>query len=274
MTVSAFFDLFLEELRQNEQMWTYYKFLTDPKKLLFRKAYFCQRLQYVLDHIGTKEQATWDCGSGYGTTALFLAMNGYKVYGSTMEFYFDELEARKKYWAAYGDSSLFECVYENILDSNYKQRFDTIILQDTLHHLEPIHDALAILHNAIKPNGKLLVLEENGSNIIQNAKLFLRRGLKKTVTYRDERLGKTLTFGNENIRSLGKWRSLLAHHGFDIDDKTTSFIRLYPPSLFKSYEYTISKEQAIASKSSLLRKYFYFGINFCCHVHDQHAPAH
>jgi SAM-dependent methyltransferase len=266
MTVSTFFDLFLEELRQNERMWIYYKFLKDPGKLNFRKAYFCQRLQYVLDHVGPKEQAIWDCGSGYGTTALFLAMNGYRVYGSTLEYYFNELDARRKYWSAYGDTSLFECVYENILDTSYRQKFNTIILQDTLHHLEPIHDALEIVNQAVKPGGKLIVLEENGANIVQNAKLLLRRGFKKTITYNDVRLGKTITFGNENIRGLQRWKSLLATRGFAIDDATIEHIRFYSPYRFSNYETTRMKEKALAEKFPLLRKYFYFGINFCCNI--------
>lgn len=262
MTVSHFFDLFLEELRQNERMWEYYKFLKDPKKLNFRKSYFCQRLQYVLDRVGPKEQSIWDSGSGYGTTALFLAMNGYRVLGSTMEYYFDELEARRTYWSAYGDTSLFECVYEDIFDTQYEQKFDTIILQDTLHHLEPIDAALMILHKAVKPGGKLLVLEENGSNIIQNTKLLLRRGFNRTVTYHDNRLNKTIQFGNENIRSLKKWNSLLQKGGFITDSSTIEHIRLLPASMFSDYDDAIKKERSLAGRYTVLRRFFYFGINF------------
>ena len=45
MTVDAFFELFLEELKQNNTLQTYYKFLNDSSGFYFRKAYFVQRLQ-------------------------------------------------------------------------------------------------------------------------------------------------------------------------------------------------------------------------------------
>src|SRR5436190_4846706 len=134
MTVDKFFDLFLEELGNNKNLWRYYKFLDSPKKFIFRKAYFCQRLQYIADNIGNKDQNIWDCGCGYGTTALFLAMNGYKVYGTTLEFYFEEINKRKDFWKQYGNTDLFEAVYEDLSTSIYEKKFDTVILQDTLHH--------------------------------------------------------------------------------------------------------------------------------------------
>ena len=262
ITVDKFFTLFLEELEQNKRLWPYYKFLQDPKKLKFRN--FCQRLQYLIDNIGTKEQSIWDCGCGYGTTALFLAMNGYRVFGTTLEFYFAEIDARKKFWSKYGDGSLFECTYEDIYSTNYVNRFHTIILQDTLHHLEPIGKALSIIKSSLKENGRLLVLEENGLNPIQNIKLFLRRGFKKTISHYDEILDRTILMGNENIRGINKWKSIMKLHGFVVDDRSIQFIRLYPPFMFRDYEETISRELLLASKYPLLKSILYFGINFCC----------
>ena len=56
MTVPDFFELFLEELKTNKTLWYYYKFLSDPKRLGFRKAYFCQRLEYIRHMIGAPGQ--------------------------------------------------------------------------------------------------------------------------------------------------------------------------------------------------------------------------
>src|SRR4051812_13710210 len=105
MSVEEFFDLFLEELKQNKALWDYYKFLANPKRMPFRKAYFCQRLQYILDHVGEKDQEIWDFGCGYGTTAIFLALNGYKISGSTLEYYYKEIDNRRKFWSEFGDLS-------------------------------------------------------------------------------------------------------------------------------------------------------------------------
>jgi SAM-dependent methyltransferase len=265
MTVPDFFELFLEELRSDQTLWYYYKFLADPKKLGFRKAYFCQRLQYIMDHIGSKEQAIWDCGCGYGTTALFLAMNGYHVHGTTLEFYFREIEKRKQYWRRFGNVDLFNAVYEDIYSSNYTNQFDTILVQDTLHHLEPIDKALKVLHHALKNNGKLLVVEENGGNIIQNIKLIRQRGFNKVVEVYDESLQKTVVFGDENIRSLSQWKKILRNDGFSIETDSVEHIRLLPPASFASdYQNAIVRERKLVKKT-LLRKYFYFGINFMAH---------
>jgi hypothetical protein len=62
--------------------------LENPASFEFRKSYVTQRLHYILDHLPTPDAAIWDCGCGYGTTAIFLALNGYKVHGTTLEFYF------------------------------------------------------------------------------------------------------------------------------------------------------------------------------------------
>ena len=262
MSVSEFFELFLEELKADKTLWYYYKFLADPKKLGFRKAYFCQRLQYVLDNTGRTDQIIWDCGCGYGTTALFLAMNGYRVQGSTLEFYFKEIEKRKQYWSRFGDASLFEARYEDIYSCRYSDQFDTIILQDTLHHLEPLDPALEILHQALRQDGKLLIVEENGANIIQNVKLLRQRGFNKKVEVFDESLQKTVVFADESIRPLRQWEKLLLKKGFTVQKTSVQYIRFLPPQSFlKAYSDAIKKEQRLAGKR-LLTRYFYFGVNF------------
>jgi len=102
ITVEVFFNLFIEELKQNKNLRTYYKFLNNSSGLEFRKAYFCQRLQYIYDNIGEKTSKIWDCGCGYRTTAIFLALNGIATNGSTLEFYYQEIPKRLEYWKKYG----------------------------------------------------------------------------------------------------------------------------------------------------------------------------
>ena len=65
----------------------------------------------------TQREAIWDCGCGYGTTCIFLALNGIETYGTTLEFYFETVQKRKEYWSRYGDTSLFTCTYENLFDN-------------------------------------------------------------------------------------------------------------------------------------------------------------
>jgi SAM-dependent methyltransferase len=265
MTVEKFFELFLIELKDNPQLWRYYKFHTDDSvsNFEFRKAYFCQRLQYILDHIDRKDARIWDCGCGYGTTALFLAMNGIAVYGSTLEFYYKEIPARLKYWSQYGDSSLFTSSYTNVFDENAVDgSYDIIIVQDTLHHLEPIDEALKIFNKALASNGKIISVEENGSNLIQRLKLFKQRGYKLVIEYHDEKLNKTILLGNENIRGLNKWKNILADASFRVDD--VNYVRFFLPHKFNGSNTSelIAREQKIWKNNSFLREYFFFGLNY------------
>lgn len=264
MGVEEFFEIFLIELKENKNLQGYYKLHADRKSFLFRKAYLCQRLQYIRDNIGQSGQAIWDCGCGYGTTALFLAMNNHRVFGTTLEFYAAEIEKRKIYWSQFGDTSLFEYQYADLFESRFTDAFDTIVLQDTLHHLEPVEAALLILEKSLRKNGQLLVTEENGSNIIQNLKLLKQRGLKKTITIYDDRLQKQVLFGNENIRSLKKWETLFGAAGLKIDNASVGYIRYFLPPFIREQplETLTRKEEVIAHRYPLLKNYFFFGINF------------
>ncbi|RZK14174.1 MAG: class I SAM-dependent methyltransferase [Hymenobacter sp.] len=265
MTVSEFFDLFLDELRSNPQLTSYYKMLANPASFEFRKAYVVQRLHYILDHLPDKQAAIWDCGCGYGTTAIFLALNGYKVHGTTLEFYYEHLEKRLAYWRQFGDVAGFTYSYENLFDSPPPAAsYDHVIIQDTLHHLEPLQEALRIFREALRPAGNLIIVEENGGNVVQSLKLYLRRGNKRIITIYDEQLKKNILLGNENIRSLATWRRELAQQGLDIPAPDVQYIRLFPPFLFKpdNVPQLVARENRLWRTNALLKENLFFGLNF------------
>lgn len=92
MRAEEFSHFFVEELKDNRRLCSYYKYLSDKKYFSYLKSYFCQRLEFVEKQIKHRHSMILDCGCFYGTTALFLAMNGFSVLGSPLEFYFDEIE--------------------------------------------------------------------------------------------------------------------------------------------------------------------------------------
>ena len=265
MTPEHFFELFLKELEQREEMHRYYKFLGKESSFHFRKNYFLERLRYIAKHINDPALSVWDCGSGYGTTCLFLAMNGIKTHGTTLEFYFDTVAERYAYWNQFGDASLFTCSYENLFDNPpAPDSYDTIIVQDTLHHLEPIDDALQIFHKALRKGGKIIAIEENGNNIIQNAKLYKYRGNKRIIKQWDEKLQKDILIGNENIRSLKTWDGLMQQNHFAIEKPSVQYIRYFLPYRYRNAdpEALLKKEWTIQQKSHFRKEYFFFGLNF------------
>lgn len=266
LSVEQFYNLLFEEINNNKELQGYYRFWnTSDKSYLFRKAYYCQRLQYIYNHVGDVGNTVWDCGCGYGTTAIFLALNGYKVYGSTLEYYYQHIEKRLEYWKKHGDVSNLHFNYQNLFDEKIEANsYDVIIAQDTLHHLEPLADALGILKDALKSGGKLVAIEENGSNIIQNIKLYKQRGNKKIITIYDEKLNKEILLGNENIKSESEWVKWLAKQGLEFNNESVQYVRLFPPNFYKNENYNeiIEKEQRLWKSNRILRKYFFFGLNF------------
>ncbi|HNQ12300.1 MAG TPA: class I SAM-dependent methyltransferase [Bacteroidia bacterium] len=266
MVAEEFFDLLLEEIRENKDLRGYYRFLDNEKLFHFRKSYYVQRLAYLYDQLkNTNEAYVWDCGCGYGSTGIFLALNGIRSHGTTLEYYFHQISSRLNYWKKIGDISKFSYSYENVFDTQIKSdSYDAIIVQDTLHHLEPLQDALNIFSRSLKKDGRIIAIEENGSNVIQNTKLFLQRGNKKIIKVYDENLGKEYLMGNENIRSLSKWRDEFSDAGFKIDNETIHYVRLFPPFMMNEIntEKRVKQEQNIWKKNRMLRNYFFFGLNF------------
>lgn len=266
MDKERFLSLFLEELKENRALYPYYKLVdgTDSRRQ-FRQAYFMQRLSYLEKYIDfSSSPAILDCGCGFGTTGLFLAMNGCASRGTTLEFYADQIERRRQYWSQFGDVSLFDYAYENIFDTPpAANSYDYIILQDTLHHIEPVEKGLEILCAALKPSGKLILIEENGGSWLKSLMLFLQRGNRRVVEIYDERLQKHIQMGNENIRSEKQWRQLFQKTGFVVDDASVQYIRLLPPMAYRHQpaDKVIAKEQHLSTRCPFLKHHFYMGLN-------------
>lgn len=266
MTVEDFFDLLIEELKINENLKGYYRFLNNSKLFDFRKAYFCQRLQYVINNLPQNKNINiFDIGCGYGTTAIFLAINGYKVCGSTLEYYFEQINNRLKYWSAFGNMSNIELRYENLFDNPLlPNNYDVVITMDVLHHLEPINKALTIINKSLKSNGILIACEENGNNLIHSTRLFIKRGNNRIIEFYDKKLDKNIKMGNENIRSLTKWKNVLQNAELKINSSSVNYIRYYMPTKYNHFSISeiIKKEQNIWKSNSLLKEYFFHGLNF------------
>lgn len=266
MNKEVFFQHLCDEINENPNLYPYYKLNEGslPRRK-FREVYFLQRLDYIDRHIDkTGNPVILDCGCGYGSTCIYLAMNGISTRGTTLEYYVDQIETRKKFWGQFGDSSLFSYVYENVFDNPpAPESLDYIILQDTLHHIEPMERGLDIFYAGLKKGGKLILLEPNGSSIPESFIFFLKRGNKRVIEYYDEKLGKNIMMGNENFRSEKKWLALFAHAGFVPMPEETEYIRFFLPFSYKNKNEwaLVEKEQRIAAKHPLLKKYGFFGLN-------------
>lgn len=265
-SVDYFLELLENELKENKELRSYHRLLNSKSESFykFRKAYFRSRLIYVLENIDIQEANIIDIGCGYGTTSLLLAMMGHKVIGTTLEYYYGQIQNRLLYWDKYLDISRVEIKYENLFSSTYTDgSFDYVIAQDTLHHLEPITEALLIMNKLLKTNGKLIISEENGKNIICNIKHFKERGFNRIIEVYDDNLKYSYKMGNENTRSLKHWIKLLNQCGFNVSNENVEHIRVLPPFFYKNREIEDILHFEIKLKEyKVLRDYLFFGINF------------
>ncbi|MCR4965708.1 MAG: class I SAM-dependent methyltransferase [Bacteroidales bacterium] len=266
MLKEEFYTHLCEELRQNPALYPYYKLTHGSEhQQQFRKAYFMQRLEYLEKHLDfSKPLKIWDCGCGYGTTGLYLAMNGIPSIGSSLEYYIDQLDNRRKFWQQFGDTSLFTYHYANVFDENIEpESYDVIIMQDTLHHIEPVEKALNLFYRALKKGGRVILIEENGGCIVKSLMLFMQRGNKRVVEMYDETLKKKVLMGNENIRSEAQWLELFAKTPFTLLKDSLYYTRILPPSAYKkrSCQEVIEREQSYWYPKKWFREHCFFGLN-------------
>jgi 2-polyprenyl-3-methyl-5-hydroxy-6-metoxy-1,4-benzoquinol methylase len=264
MGVEEFLELFIRELESNSDLRDYYRLINKKSRYFWRKAYLEQRLNYISRQTKTPSLHIWDVGCGYATTAIFLALNGHRVRGNTLEFYFDKINNRINYWSKYGNLSNLYVEYANLYDMTVPAgTYDAIIAQDTLHHLEPVNDAFEIFRKSLVPGGRLIVSEENGQSLFIRLKNFSTRGFNRINEYYDQQLQKTILFGNENARSLNAWLTLLNKHGFSVVEDETEYIRSYPPFMYTSENYRdlLSRDKKSGHEVKSVQKLMYFGIN-------------
>jgi 2-polyprenyl-3-methyl-5-hydroxy-6-metoxy-1,4-benzoquinol methylase len=265
MDIPTFLELFIKELEINHDLRDYYRLLNLKSRYYWRKAYLEQRLAYVNRKVGAISGRIWDVGCGYATTSIFLTLNGQNVYGNTLEFYYDRINPRIDYWSRYGNLENLKVEYANLYDLSVPaDYYNAVIAQDTLHHLEPIGDAIRIFEAALKPGCSLIVTEENGRNAFITLRNIYYRGFERVTTYYDELLQKAILFGNENARSLRAWQSILEKGHLELNEDSVEYIRVLPPFCFteKNYYSLMEKEMQAGKKLLNLREFLFFGINF------------
>lgn len=266
MSVEEFFSLFIEEIKQNSSLSDYYRFLKNESLYEFRKAYYCQRLRYIEKNMpGSKDVTVFDIGCGYGTTAIFLKLNGYRVSGITIEYYYSQISKRLDYWKKFGPLDSLNLKYDNLFTSELcNNEYDIVIAQDVLHHLEPVGKAINLISRCTKPGGKIIVCEENGNNVLNRTRLFLKRGNRRIIEVYDENLKTNILLGNENIRSLHEWEKLSGAESLIVVKNSVEYIRYYFPYKYRKLETEkiISKEKSISQSNGFLREYFFHGLNY------------
>jgi 2-polyprenyl-3-methyl-5-hydroxy-6-metoxy-1,4-benzoquinol methylase len=260
--IDKFLKFFQLELSEKTELNEYHKLFESRWLYSFRMSYFKQRMDYLIKHLPQQPCNVLDIGCGYGTNTFLLALNDIDIEGITLYEFFEPIEKRTKYWNTLGDlkNLKFICNDSNI-HSFKNKKFDIIIAQDTLHHIEPINKVLNKIANLLSENGKIIVCEENGSNIMHNIRLFMLRGNNRVSFQFDKKLNKDVLVGNENTRSLSKWLNLFKQSNLEVEDNSVEYLRVLPPIPFASYK-KISQLEKLFSKIPFLRNHLFHGVNF------------
>lgn len=207
-----------------------------------------------------KDARILDLGCGTGSVTLYLA---YKLRGRVkvrgIDINKERLlcaEERLKILQAETRIDLnCDFLEANIIDLPLNKKFDIIYLEETFHHLEPRGEIAKKISDLLADNGLLIISEVNPCNPFMQAHLLNRRGLKTIVQKTDEH-GRTFSYGNERILTLGTLSSLFSSRGLRLVKKRN--FRLFSTSsasIFGRYIDLMSIEKKLI-KLGLLKTLF------------------
>lgn len=142
--------------------------------------------------INGNSQLLLDAGCGSGIYGKRLAKRGYKVTGVDLCPEMVEIANTRNpaegFKAIAGDLEDLQLFPEN--------HFDVIFFGQMLHHFPNISKVIPATHRWLKPGGKMMILEPNGSNPVN----LVSKEIGRLMSFNEE-MKKSI--GTENERSLG-----------------------------------------------------------------------
>ncbi|MBN1943142.1 MAG: class I SAM-dependent methyltransferase [Phycisphaerae bacterium] len=158
-----------------------------------------------------------DVGCGFGSDSLFLAWLGCRVIGvDPSESKIAVCKHRVKTWREFLGNDTpepeFLCGRLEDIDSLAPGTFSGVFTSECLHHCEPVENTLLAMRTVLSDKGLALIFEANGRNPVNLLKLGRR---KKRILTRDN--GRYSLYGNENIKTPRRWRTLFRECGFKLE---------------------------------------------------------
>lgn len=207
------------------------------RKLNFKALFFAMRLQPILTYIAVFQQThnrppqILDVGCGFGLESALLAYSGAQVQG--IDGSETKIEGAKKLQVAYEKTYArqLNLIYQvsNLFQFRPDQQFDVVYSSATLHHIEPISEAVQALADFITPGGMFFLSDENGYSPLQQVAVQHRIGWAKPRKYwrTDPETGEKFLYGNENIRAAFQWIRHIRKAG--MQPETIKYCRFLPP---------------------------------------------
>jgi 2-polyprenyl-3-methyl-5-hydroxy-6-metoxy-1,4-benzoquinol methylase len=214
----------------SESLRRYYRGMLAPAgsaALRFRALFFAMRLQPVLTYIQRAPEPPHilDLGCGYGLESTLLSQAGARVWA--IDTASEKIaEARRQ---QSGKSLDLRYDTASLFDFHPDVQFDAVYSSATLHHIEPVGQAIQVIADLLKPGGWFFLSDENGYSPVQQLAVQRRIGWTspRYVTRTDPTTGLTQPYGHENIRAPFQWSGHMRRAG--LQPRFIKYCRQLPP---------------------------------------------
>jgi SAM-dependent methyltransferase len=208
------------EIESADYEWAYLKqyysgYNANTAWVRFRALFFAMRLQPVLSYIEQFQQENrhppgiLDLGCGFGMETILLGLYGAQVHGVDASPEKIELAGKIKQNIEGKQRTSLDVNFEvaNLFRFAPSQAYDAVYSSATLHHIEPVSDAIQRIASLIAPNGYFFLSDENGYSPVQQFVVQKSIGFAKPRKYLriDSETGEPFWYGNENIRPPFLW---------------------------------------------------------------------
>lgn len=205
--------------------------------LRFRAVFFAMRLQpvltYVSQFVDTHHRAPniLDLGCRFGLETILIGRSGACVHGIDPERNAILEAAVLKTHYEKQERVELDVRYEkaNLFSFNPPETYDAIYSSATMHHIEPMGQAMPLVAKLIKPGGYFFLSDENGlspaQQLIVQKRIGWMRSRKLWLT--DSETGQPFLYGNENIRPPFRWAHLMKQAG--LQPVSLKYCRFLPP---------------------------------------------
>lgn len=126
-----------------------------------------------------KERHILELGSGSGSEALWVVLNGASVYGIEISCEHLSVAEQGQAWLETAIDEKRDCrLTRRSLMEMGGESFDLVYLKQAFHHLEPGTEAIRTSAALVRPGERWIISEAGGSNPLTELQLFRRRGFR------------------------------------------------------------------------------------------------
>lgn len=200
---------------------------------------FCKETRGIL----TEQVTVLDVGCGCGFVSNFLGRLGCKVIGIDLNL--SRLNAARLIAAKSNSNVQFIAADVIGFLDQFRDKFDIVWCEQSLHHIEPRVSTLKHLVNRLRVGGKLVISEANSLNFMLSA-YFMKRTCLRNLKVIDRGHQNYQIYGNENLFNFYFIKKFTSKYDF-LTVKKSFYFRFFPSSFLK-HSFLSDIDSKISSK--------------------------